>query len=68
MSPATLTKPFTVRGPGTNSPVEDVTSAAIACNVKGEVEASGFLQVAAGDTLEAECEVGFAVPGAEEKD
>ncbi|GJN89852.1 hypothetical protein Rhopal_002841-T1 [Rhodotorula paludigena] len=43
-----------MRGPGTNSPVEDVTSAAIACNVKGEIEASGFLQVAAGDTLEAE--------------
>lgn len=43
--------PLSVRAPGTNSPVQDITAAALACNVKGTTEVSGSLTVQAGDIM-----------------
>ncbi|BGP38982.1 hypothetical protein JCM10450v2_002938 [Rhodotorula kratochvilovae] len=43
-----------MRTPSSNSPVKDLTSAALACNDRGTNAVSGYLKVAAGDTIEPE--------------
>ncbi|BGP47089.1 hypothetical protein JCM10450v2_002941 [Rhodotorula kratochvilovae] len=43
-----------MRVPSSNSPVQDLTSASLACNDKGTNPVSGFLSVAAGDVIEPE--------------
>lgn len=40
-----------LRAPLTNSPVQSLTDAALACNVNGKKEVSGWLKASPGDTL-----------------
>ena len=44
----------TVRSPKSNSPVQDITSSDLACNVNGKVAVDGWLSASPGDTLEPE--------------
>ncbi|WYZ42323.1 hypothetical protein EsH8_VI_000022 [Colletotrichum jinshuiense] len=43
-----------IRSPPSNSPVKDLTSSAIACNVNGGTAATGFAPAAAGDSFQIE--------------
>lgn len=43
-----------IRSPPSNSPVKDLKSAAVACNLNGATAVSGFVEVPAGATLEPE--------------